>query len=171
MKNYMRSLMAVGLSAIVVAGAMVPAQAMPIKLTPPAVEKADDGVVNVQYWRERGYRGGGYDRGYGRDYGRGWYRGHQGYRDYRPGYRNHNGYWFPLAAFATGAIIGGAISQPREVYRPVPEYRPRPVYRPTAGVSQRHVNWCANRYRSYDAYSNTFQPYNGPRQACYSPFG
>lgn len=33
-----------------------------------------------------------------------------------------------------------------------------------------HVNWCYNRYRSYRAYDNTFQPNYGPRQMCYSPF-
>ncbi|MGB3387422.1 MAG: BA14K family protein [Pseudaminobacter sp.] len=37
-------------------------------------------------------------------------------------------------------------------------------------MSQAHVNWCYNRYRSYRAYDNTFQPYNGPRRQCYSPY-
>lgn len=46
-------------------------------------------------------------------------------------------------------------------------YRPRPVYRTT---SSNHVNWCFQRYRSYRAYDNTFQPYNGPRQECRSPY-
>lgn len=165
MKSYLKTIFAAGLSAIVVAGAIVPAQAMPLPLpvAPQSVPTASNDVVNVQYYRDR------YER-------RGWYNGHRGYRDYRPGYRHRDGYWFPLAAFATGAIIGGALSQPREVYRPVPEYRPRPVYREyrpayRGGMSRAHVNWCAGRYRSYDAYSNTFQPYHGPRQPCYSPYG
>lgn len=33
-----------------------------------------------------------------------------------------------------------------------------------------HVNWCDNRYRSYDIYSDTFQPYKGGRKRCNSPF-
>jgi GH18 family chitinase len=33
-----------------------------------------------------------------------------------------------------------------------------------------HVNWCYNRYRSYRAYDNTFQPYHGPRRQCISPY-
>ena len=33
-----------------------------------------------------------------------------------------------------------------------------------------HVEWCANRYRSYRAYDNTYQPYNGPRRLCNSPY-
>ncbi len=89
-----------------------------------------------------------------RGYRDGWYRGHRGYRYARPGYRRHdNGFWFPLAAFGAGAIIGGAIANDR-------------VY--SGGGS--HVNWCANRYRSYRAYDNTFQPYNGPRRQCLSPY-
>lgn len=82
-----------------------------------------------------------------------WYKGHRGYRYYRPGYREHNGFWFPAAAFVAGAIISGAIAnQPRAAY----------------GSS--HVQWCYDRYRSYRAYDNSFQPYNGPRQQCYSPY-
>jgi hypothetical protein len=34
----------------------------------------------------------------------------------------------------------------------------------------RHVEWCAHRYRSYRAYDNSYQPYEGPRRSCYSPF-
>ena len=80
--------------------------------------------------------------------------GHRGYRDYHSGYRRHGDYWYPLAAFATGALITGAIvNNQNRVYR-----------------GDAHVQWCYNRYRSYRAYDNTFQPYNGPRQQCYSPY-
>ncbi|MBR7652268.1 BA14K family protein [Brucella oryzae] len=88
----------------------------------------------------------------------GHWNGHRGYRHYRHGYRRHSdGWWYPLAAFGAGAIIGGAISQPRPVYR-----APR--------MSNAHVQWCYNRYRSYRSSDNTFQPYNGPRRQCYSPY-
>lgn len=33
-----------------------------------------------------------------------------------------------------------------------------------------HVAWCAQRYRSYDARTDTFQPYRGPRRVCRSPW-
>ena len=36
--------------------------------------------------------------------------------------------------------------------------------------SSRHVRWCYNRYRSYRAWDNTFQPYHGPRRQCRSPY-
>jgi hypothetical protein len=49
------------------------------------------------------------------------------------------------------------------VYNPPP--RRRPAYAGNA-----HVNWCYRKYRSYRDYDNTFQPYNGRRRQCYSPY-
>lgn len=138
---------------------VTPAAAMPRPAAPAAAPAASD-VVNVQY-RDR-YMGEGNRyarRGYYED-GPRYYRGHRGYREYRRGYRQHNGYWFPLAAFAAGAIIAGAVAAPPA---------PRRVYS-GGGLNPRHYDWCAGRYRSYDGRSNTFQPYHGPRQQCYSPY-
>ncbi|MBE7185454.1 MAG: BA14K family protein [Methylobacterium mesophilicum] len=84
-----------------------------------------------------------------------YYRGYRGYRDRRAGYRYHNGYWFPAAAFLAGALATGAIVD---------------ANRNRASAGSAHVQWCANRYRSYRASDNTFQPYNGPRQQCRSPY-
>lgn len=125
---------------------------VPTPITKPIA--ASDNIVDVQYRREwRHHR----DWRHGRDWRRdrdmrryGWYNGHRGYRERRSGYRYHNGYWFPLAAFATGAIIGGAMNA-------------RPAY----GTS--HQQWCASRWKSYRASDNTYQPYNGPRRQCVSP--
>jgi len=97
-------------------------------------------------WRPRHYRG-------GPRYG--WYNGHRGYRHWRRGYREHNGWWFPAGAFVAGAIIGSTINSGPRYYR---------------GESSAHVRWCYNRYRSYREWDNTFQPYHGPRQQCYSPY-
>lgn len=87
-----------------------------------------------------------------------YYKGYRGYRDYRPGYRRYGDFWFPAAAFIAGAVITGAInSQPRTVII-------------EGSLSQAHYDWCYNRYRSYRASDNTYQPYNGPRRQCYSPY-
>ncbi|PVB61101.1 BA14K family protein [Labrenzia sp. 011] len=44
-------------------------------------------------------------------------------------------------------------------------------YKPRRGNNwHQHVAWCYDRYNSYRAQSNTFQPYNGPRRQCRSPF-
>lgn len=47
---------------------------------------------------------------------------------------------------------------------------PAPRYAPARGLSRAHVDWCHARWRSYRAYDNTYQPYNGPRRQCYSPY-
>ncbi|MDF2374162.1 MAG: BA14K family protein [Rhizobiaceae bacterium] len=83
---------------------------------------------------------------------RAYYNGHRGYNTPRRGYRQHNGYWFPGAAFITGAIIGGIISNQNTQH----------------GSS--HVRWCHDHYRSYRVSDNTFQPYHGPRKQCRSPY-
>lgn len=58
--------------------------------------------------RDAGRRGWGPHRG---NDGPGYYHGYRGYRDRRPGYRRHrDGLWYPAAAFALGAIIGGALN-------------------------------------------------------------
>ena len=82
---------------------------------------------------------------------------HRGYRVYRPGYYQYGGWWFPPAAFAVGAILGGAIAG--QTYGA-----------PVVGLSAAHYQWCAQRFISYRASDNSFQPYHGPRQQCISPY-
>lgn len=94
------------------------------------------------------------DRGFYRRGDYAYYNGHRGYRHHRHGYREHNGWWFPLAAFAAGALIAGAAA-------------PAPA---VAVPANPHVDWCMRTYRSYNPYDNTFQPYRGPRAYCISPY-
>ena len=72
------------------------------------------------------------------------------------------------------------------VYRPRPRppvyvepgYRPRPRppvyadpgYRPPRRDWERHVNWCLNRYRSYNPRTNQFLSSRGYYKVCQSPF-
>jgi BA14K-like protein len=149
MKTVFKNAAAAVLASVIALTGVIPAQAQVIRPTAPVAATSD--VTNVQFRRDRYERRNRYEA-------RRYWRGHRGYRERRAGYRYHNGYWYPLAAFAAGAIIGGAIAnQPRAV--------------PRAGnINPQHYQWCQNRYRSYDSYSNTFQPYNGPRQQCLSPY-
>jgi hypothetical protein len=167
MKRFLSTMCAAALSVTFAVTSFMPANAAPVYVPKVAsgVSGAAIDVQNVQYNRRDRRIERRMDRRFDRrdirrDYRndrRGYYRGHRGYRDYRRGYRRHNdGYWYPAAAFIAGAIIGGAINQPA----------PRPVYR----GGNAHVQWCYNRYRSYRASDNTFQPYNGPRQLCRSPY-
>ncbi|MCK4204199.1 BA14K family protein [Brucella pituitosa] len=97
-------------------------------------------IEKVQYYDYRG------DRRHWRHH-RPRYR--DGYRHYRPHYRPYYRDWGPPP-----------------IYRHPPRYRPAPMYR----GGNAHVRWCYNRYRSYRAYDNTFQPNYGPRRQCYSPY-
>lgn len=53
-------------------------------------------------------------------------------------------------------------------YYYAPRYRAAPRHYYRAGNA--HVRWCHDRYRSYRAWDNTFQPYHGPRRQCFSPY-
>jgi hypothetical protein len=131
-----------------------PAVAMP--LAAPAWHQSQD-ATQIQYRDRENWRRGGYERR-GRDT---YYRGHRGYRDYRPGYRRHGDFWFPAAALIAGAIISGAIANQPRYNAPPARY----------GRGDPHLEWCYARYRSYRSSDNTFQPYNGPRRQCTSPYG
>jgi Ni/Co efflux regulator RcnB len=76
-------------------------------------------MANAQEWNKNHGR----DRHHSQQYPKGWgphrgpdkggyYHGYRGARDHRPGYRRgRDGLWYPAAAFALGAIIGGALNQ------------------------------------------------------------
>jgi hypothetical protein len=89
---------------------------------------------------------------------KGYYRGHRGYRHHRPGYRWYNGWWFPATAFA-GGLYWNDWSTYDDGY----------AYGGSSSLSA-HAQWCFSRYRSYRARDNSFQPYNGPRLQCRSPY-
>jgi hypothetical protein len=136
----------------------------PVAAAPIFVPKANEvsaNIQNVQFdpdWRRHGRRAENrmerrQDR-FERRSNRAYYNGHRGYNERRRGYRQHNGVWFPAAAFIAGAIMGGVIDNP-----------PRRLSRANGNA---HIEWCYDRYRSYRASDNTFQPYNGPRQQCIS---
>ncbi|MDX8436494.1 BA14K family protein [Mesorhizobium sp. M4B.F.Ca.ET.215.01.1.1] len=153
MNRIASSLLAAALSASFVAADVMSVNAQPIYAPQPQGLSSDVQTVQYQEWRR--HRTISRNRVYSRN-GDMYWNGHRGYREYRRGYRRHGDFWFPLAAFATGALITGAI---------VNSNRTR-VYR----GGDAHVQWCYDRYRSYRAWDNTFQPYNGPRQQCYSPY-
>jgi hypothetical protein len=41
---------------------------------------------------------------------------------------------------------------------------------PSAGLTAAHLEWCANRYRSYRPRDNSYTPYSGGRRTCVSPY-
>lgn len=165
MKKFLSGLCATTLAASFALASVMPVNAAPIFVPKAPVAQSD--VVQVQERRLRRNRNvrqnrrefrreARQDRRQFRRDGRNAYWGrHRGYRNYRRGYREHNGFWFPAAAFITGAIVGGALNN-----------SPNVVYR---GGSA-HVQWCYDRWRSYRDYDNTYQPNYGGRKLCYSPY-
>lgn len=146
-----------------------------VAMTQASVPAAENG--NVVEIRDRfdGRRNWRHGRGWDRGRDRGWRRGYDRGRHYRRDRgRNFGGLALGLGV---GVPLGAYLaSRPSYDYGPygyddsyvVRRVAPRPVYRSYGG--NRHVNWCYNRYRSYRAYDNSFQPYNGSRQLCYSPY-
>lgn len=157
----MKLLMTIFSAAAVAMSAMVPVHA---GLMQAPVVSPSSNIVKVQGTDYSGVPGRDWRRGARGEHARkrvvrrgdGYYwRGHRGIRHYRPGYRRHGDWWFPAAAFLGGAILGNVIgSQPRVVHR----------------LSNAHVAWCYDRYRSYRVSDNTLQLYNGPRRQCNSPY-
>lgn len=86
-------------------------------------------------------------------------------RDWRRYNRRH---YRPYRPYYGGSGIYFDFSVPSyRYYEPRRYYAPRRVYR---GGGSAHVRWCHNRYRSYRSWDNTYQPYNGPRRQCWSPY-
>lgn len=141
------------------AGIATQAVSAPLRAAPAYSASAATDVTNVDWRQRRGYSHRrshadhlrGTPRGYRHHY-RG-YRGHRGYSGHY--YRRHNDFAGPAAGFVAGALIGSLVTNS------VPRY---------SGGGSSHVQWCYNRFRSYRASDNTFQPYNGPRRQCNSPY-
>lgn len=83
-----------------------------------------------------------------------WRRNRHGHHDSRR-YRHHRRHGGSGVYFGLGLLPSYNYVAPRRHYR---------------SGSSAHVNWCHDRYRSYRAWDNSWQPYNGPRRQCRSPY-
>jgi hypothetical protein len=64
----------------------------------------------------------------------------------------------------------GNIIYGQPVYQEPVQVYEQPVVRP-GRLPRAHYDWCYDRYRSYDAGSNSYQPLGGgPRRQCRSPY-
>lgn len=139
--NIRNGVLALGLAA----GLSVPASATPLGgFTRTAAPEAAEADAMQIHYRRNNRRYDCYRYGGCGYYG---YRNDWRYRHYRP--------------YKSGIYLGLGVPAYR-YYAPQRRY-----YR---GVSSAHVRWCYNRYRSYRAWDNTFQPYHGPRRLCWSPY-
>lgn len=76
----------------------------------------------------------------------------------RPGFQYHYGGYYYSSPWWIGPSIGFGITVPG-------------VTLGLGGGGSAHVDWCLNRYRSYDPASDTFLGYDGYRHRCNSPYG
>nr|WP_306266874.1 BA14K family protein [Pararhizobium sp. IMCC3301] len=140
-----KSLCSGTLAMSLIAGALAPVAAAPPRA--PISQWGQSDIIQIHSTRQQTRRAEPRQNRFERRNGRYYYNGHRGYQQRRAGYRQYNGYWFPAAAFAVGVIIGGSQNN-----------------------NSAHVSWCYDRYRSYRSSDDTFQPYNGPRKRCRSPY-
>jgi hypothetical protein len=150
MKKSKTSWMAIAVSGLVALSAALPADAMPVptRVGPMATDSQNVRMDRDQrIWHKRGFNRSRVTshRHVSTRY-RSW-RGYRGYRYHRPGYRRYDGFWYPPAAFSIGVVV-----------------------RPGIRRGNAHVRWCRNHYVSYQASDNTFQPYEGSRRQCVSPY-
>ncbi|RWC55482.1 BA14K family protein [Mesorhizobium sp.] len=121
-------------------------------------------------WRRSGNWNGGrrHWNGDGNWNGGNWNRGD----DWRWRRHHHRRHYDDGAAAILGLGLGLGLGSMYNNYNYYDAPPPRRYYRTyrTQRVSNAHVQWCYNRYRSYRAWDNTFQPYGGPRQQCWSPY-
>ena len=106
--------------------------------------------------------------------------------------RVYNSYSAPQPVYQEPTVVYREVPVYRDVYRDAPVYREapvvyyeqqRPVYREApryreqrhvapeprysrVSLSDAHVSYCYDRYRSYRESDNTFQPNHGPRRQC-----
>lgn len=80
-------------------------------------------------------------------------------REYRSGrYRHyHGGYWYSNPWWVLPMVGAGIAIGSRDRYY--------------GGYGGNHVEWCLNRYRSYNVRTNTWVSYSGYVRQCVSPYG
>lgn len=130
--------------------------------------------VQDRHGGDRGNRGdrGSYhgDRGYHRDGN--WHYDRRRHGDRCGSWSRHcthyyNGYWYEnpwwtLPMIGAGIALGSGALDNGYYDSPEPGY---------AGSGSSHVRWCMDRYRSYNARTNTWVSYSGRVRQCVSPYG
>ena len=91
-----------------------------------------------------------------------WHRRHGHYRGKRYRYRRHGyshyygGYWYPYAWWLGTAAAAAIVANQNRAHR--------------RNAGDAHVNWCLNRYRSYNPRTDMFLAYSGRYKPCISPY-
>jgi hypothetical protein len=167
MSKFVFSGLAAGLfgGAMLLAGS-VPASAVSLPSLTLAAPAEAQIVEQVQRRGERSVRRGGDNRRYSRGDGRRHYDRHRHGSRYsyrRPGYDHYYGGHYYSSPWWIGPSIGFGITVPGVALG-------LGGYGDSYGGSSAHVDWCLNRYRTYDPSSDTYIPRVGERAYCISPY-
>lgn len=150
-----------GLSAAAFSGASATAAAM-LPLSPAVTGQANagnDGIVQVdsnRKWKKKWNNNNNNWNGDWNNNNNNWK-----YRKHRRGYDNGLYLSLPL-------ILGGAYAANNYYDNGYDDYGDD--YDNGGRVSSRHVQWCLNKYRSYNPRYNTWVAYSGQVKKCYSPY-
>jgi hypothetical protein len=148
-----------GLAAGVIGGAMLlsgtaPASAVTLPSVAVTVPAEAGMVEEVRRHGERRARRGDRVRRYDR------HRHGPRYSQRRPGFRHYYGGHYYSSPWWIGPSIGFGITIPGTTFGLGGGY----------GGSSAHVQWCLNRYRTYDPATDTYIPRVGVRAYCNSPY-
>jgi len=128
-------------AAPVSAGDLLPAEVL--GLDPVPSDRLTESGALLQFVHDRRYR-------------RHYHRRHHGprFRYRRPGFHYYNGWWYSFPWWVPVPPRAYRYSYPRS----------RTYYR------RSHVNWCRNRYRSYNPRTDLWFGYDGRYHRCISPY-
>ncbi|MBZ9675952.1 BA14K family protein [Mesorhizobium sp. ES1-1] len=158
-----------GVTSTSLAGPVIqPGLSVPASTAAPTITQVRDNWAGGNDWRWR--RSGNWSGNHWN--GKHWNGNHwNGGDNWRWRHRHHGGRYYDDGASAAilGLGLGLGLGSMYNNYNYYDAPAPRRYYR-AGRLSNAHVQWCYDRYRSYRAYDNTFQPYNGPRQQCWSPY-
>lgn len=164
-RRVMENAMKAFIIAILIACVAAPAEAMPIGM--PNLPVHEDITTVQSRGRDAGVRGSsrtvrssrGPSRGVSHRHVRGPARGHvRGHSRHHHRYYRHsrNNSGAVAAGLIGGMLIGGMAASA--------------VAQQNQSAWSNHVNWCSQRFRSFRVSDNSWQPNNGPRRQCISPF-
>jgi hypothetical protein len=137
------------------------AVALPILAKPALQSGMADQIVDVRYGGG-GFHGGGhynrpvYRHGYHPNYRPGYYKGYRGphCRNWSNSCRFYYNGWYYNSPWWTVPVIGAGVV----------------ALTNGNGSGNRHKAWCAGRYKSYNAKTNTYVSSSGKLKQCNSPY-
>ena len=142
-------------AAAIIGGAVIlfaPAPAAATVVSGTAAAATVETALTEEVGHRRGHRSS--RQRHSRRYDRHRHGGRYSYR--RPGFTYHYGGYYYANPWWLGPSVGYGVTVP--------------IYPAPSAHMSAHVQWCINRYRSYDPRTDTYVPRIGVRARCNSPY-